>query len=228
MATSHELSDVLLGQAGGSEFGVIGNVKEFCDYFWKKYGFVLRYPVAYIKCAYLGGHSEHKFEMAPGYLVLTRYGLIFFSRMPEERFIIHIPFNAIDWNLMFIESKGFQRLALTSRNRDKFLASLENMDITLESKKILSNLPDEAAALARQKYNKKEINYFVSSIVNFAAMIKKRTLHIPYANLWGLQKPKFFLGLTCPGIDEFIYAWAKVMLMKPDVIEAADRKEEKP
>jgi hypothetical protein len=28
MATSHQLSDIILGQAGGSEFGVIGNVAE--------------------------------------------------------------------------------------------------------------------------------------------------------------------------------------------------------
>jgi len=215
MATSHKLSDIILGQAGGSEFGVIGNAREFADWFWNKYGFVLRYPVAYIRCNFLGGHSAHKFDFGvPGYLVLTKFGLVFFSTFPTNRFIIQIPLNAIDWNIMFVEEKGFQRLSLTARNRDKFLASLENMDIAGESKKILSALPEETAAIARQRYSKRDINYFVSSVVNLVAAIKKRTLQIPYADMWGLQKPKFYLGLTCPGIDEFVYAWAKVMLEK--------------
>ena len=84
--------------------------------------------------------------------------------------------------------------------------------LDLQGKKILQNLPEETAALARQKYSKTDINAFVESAVNIASIIKKRTLQIPYLSYWGLEKPKFFLGITTDGLDEFIYAWAKLML----------------
>jgi hypothetical protein len=31
---------------------------------------------------------------------------------------------------------------------------------------------------------------------------------------WGLEKPKFFLGVVSPGLSEFVYVWAKLMLKK--------------
>jgi hypothetical protein len=213
MATSHKLSDILLGQAGGSEFGVVGNTKEFCDWFAERYGYrFIAPPVAYVTCAYLGGQSQHKLDvLVPGYLVLANDRLVFFANEPWK-FVIQIPLSAINRNLMFVEARGFARLALTARDRDKFLKVLENVDISKEGKKILQNLPEETAALARQSYSKRDIDAFVSSAVNIAAVIKKRTLQIPYASYWGLEKPKFFLGLTTEGLDEFVYAWAKAML----------------
>ncbi|MEM2874392.1 MAG: hypothetical protein QW063_03045 [Candidatus Nanoarchaeia archaeon] len=211
MATNHRISNILLGQAGGSEFGVIGNIKEFVSWFYDRYGYVLRAPVAYIKAAYMGGQSQHKLDfMANGYLVLCIDRLVFFSKMPK--FIIEIPISAINKNLMFVEAKGFTRLALTARDKEKFLEILEQTDISKEGKKILQNLPEETAALARQRYSKTDINAFIESVINFAQIIKKRTLQIPYMSYWGLEKPKFFLGITSPGLDEFIYAWAKLTL----------------
>jgi hypothetical protein len=211
----HKLSDIILGQAGGSEFGVIGNVREFSEWFWKNYGYVLRAPVAYIEASYMGGHSQHKLEaLVPGYLVLTINGIIFFSKTPGRKFVIEIPLPAINKNLMFVEARGFTRLALMARDRDKFLKVLETADISKEGKKILQNLPEETAALARQKYNKRDINAFVESVINIAAVIKKRTLQIPYQSPWGLEKPRFFLGLKADGLDEFIYAWARISLRK--------------
>ena len=211
MATNHSLSNILLGQAGGSEFGVIGNMREFVSWFYSRYGYVLRAPIAYVKASYAGGQSQHKLDvLTPGYLVLCVDRIVFLSKLPK--FIIEIPLSAVNWNLMFVEAKGFMRLSLTARNRDKFLSTLENTDISKEGKKILSNLPAEAASLARQKYNKQDINAFVTSAINIAAVIKKKTLQIPYMSYWGLEKPKFWLGLTSPGLDEFVYAWAKLML----------------
>ncbi|HKZ49692.1 MAG TPA: hypothetical protein VJ110_01685 [Candidatus Nanoarchaeia archaeon] len=214
MATSHKISDILLGQVGGSEFGIIGNPLEFSSWFRQKYGYYVNKPVAYVKASYNGGHSNHKLaRLVPGYLVLTGYGIIFFAKFPEK-FIIPIPFGAIDYDLMFVESNGFKRLALTTRNREKFLKTLESTDISRESKKILSDLPEEAAALARQRVNKSDINAFVETSINIAVIIKKKTMQIPYADAWGLQKPKFFLGITSPGLNEFIYAWARLKLQK--------------
>jgi hypothetical protein len=213
MATNHKLSDIILGQAGGSEFGVVGNTKEFCDWFLERYGYrFITPPVAYIKCAYLGGQSQHKLDvLVPGYLVLANDRLVFFSKLPWK-FAIEIPLTAINRNLMFVESKGFQRLSLIARDRDKFLKVLENTNIDKEGKKILANLPEEVSALLKQKYNKTDIDEFVDSAVNIVAVIKKRILQIPYMSYWGLEKPKFFLGLTTDGLDEFVFAWAKAML----------------
>ena len=213
MATSHNLSDVLLGQAGGSEFGIVGNIAEFSNWFLKRYGYPLRAPVAYIKVAYTGGHSEHKLEAwVPGYLVLTIDRIVFFSTLVGHKFAITIPLTAINRNLMFVEAKGFTRLALTVRDRDKFLKTLENADITPEGKKILSGLPQQAAALARQRFNKADINEFVKATINLAQIVRKRTLHIPFMSHWGLEKPKFWLGINSPGLAELIYAWARVTL----------------
>lgn len=213
MAADHTLSNIILGQAGGSEFGIIGNALEFSSWFKERYGYYVNKPIAYVKAVYMGGHSAHKLDfLAIGYLVLTEYGLIFFSTAPSKKFIIPIPFNAIDYDLMFVETNGFKRLVLTARNREKFLKTLESTDISKETKKILANLPEEAAALARQRFNKTDINSFVESAINIAAIIKKKTFQIPFADAWGLQKPKFFLGVTSPGLDEFIFAWAKLML----------------
>ena len=213
MATSHKLSDIILGQAGGSEFGIVGRVSEFNLWFRENYGYYFRAPpVAYIKAAYMGGQSQHKLDfLVPGYLVLTTDRIVFFGK-GVNKFIIEIPMSLINRNLMFVESKGFARLSLIARDRDKFLKVLENVDISKEGKKILQNLPEETAALARQKYSKTDINAFVESAINIVAVIKKRTLQIPYLSYWGLEKPKFFLGLTTDGLDEFIYAWAKLML----------------
>jgi hypothetical protein len=213
MATSHKLSDIILGQAGGSEFGIVGRVSEFNLWFRENYGYYFRAPpVAYIKAAYMGGQSQHKLDfLVPGYLVLTTDRIVFFGK-GVNKFIIEIPMSLINRNLMFVESKGFARLSLIARDRDKFLKVLENVDISKEGKKILQNLPEETAALARQKYSKTDINAFVESAINIVAVIKKRTLQIPYLSYWGLEKPKFFLGLTTEGLDEFIYAWAKLML----------------
>jgi hypothetical protein len=213
MATAHQLSDIILGQAGGSEFGVIGRVSEFNLWFREKYNYYFRAPpVAYIKAAYMGGQSQHKLDfMVPGYLVLTTDRIVFFGK-GVNKFIIEIPMSLINRNLMFVESKGFARLSLIARDRDKFLKVLENVDISKEGKKILQNLPKETAAMARQSYNKTDINAFVESAINIVAIIKKRTLQIPYLSYWGLEKPKFFLGITTEGLDEFIYAWAKLML----------------
>jgi hypothetical protein len=211
MATKHKLSDILLGQAGGSEFGVIGNVKEFVEWFYAKYSYVLRAPIAYIKASYIGGQSQHKLDvLAYGYLVLCVDRLVFFSKIPK--FIIEIPLSAINWDLMFVEAKGFSRLALTARDKDKFLKILENVEITKESKKILQNLPEEIASLTRQRYSKRDINYFTESVINLALILQKKTLQIPYMSYWGLEKPKFWLGITSPGLSEFVYAWAKLML----------------
>lgn len=213
MATSHQLSNILLGQAGGSEFGIIGNAFEFSSWFKERYGYYVNKPIAYIKAAYMGGHSQHKLNvLVSGYLVLTEYGIIFFAKIPK--FIIPIPFNAIDYDLMFVETNGFKRLALTARNREKFLKTLESVDISKETKKILTNLPEEAAALVRQKVNKEDINDFVESAINIAAIIKKKTFQVPFSDAWGLQKPKFFLGVISPGLNEFVYAWAKLLLRK--------------
>ncbi|MCX6774548.1 MAG: hypothetical protein NTY99_00460 [DPANN group archaeon] len=213
MATDHKLSDIILGQAGGSEFGIIGNVAEFNAFFLKNYGYRFATPpVAYIKVSYLGGQSQHKLDFGvPGYAVLANDRIVFFAKAPWL-FVIEIPLTAINRNLMFVEAKGFARLALTARDRDKFLKVLENVDVSKESKKILANLPEEVSAMMRQKYNKTDINEFVDSAVNIAAVIKKRTLQIPYASYWGLEKPKFFLGLSTEGLDEFVFAWAKAML----------------
>jgi hypothetical protein len=215
MATDHKLSDILLGQAGGSEFGIIGNVAEFNAWFLERYGYrFLTPPLAYVKCAYLGGQSQHKLDFGvPGYLVLANDRLVFFSKLPWK-FAIEIPLSAINRNLMFVEARGFARLALTARDRDKFLKVLENTNIDKEGKKVLTNLPEEVAALMRQSYSKRDIDAFVSSAVNIASVIKKRTLQIPYMSYWGLEKPKFFLGLTTEGLDEFVYAWARTMLKK--------------
>ena len=213
MATKHKLSDIILGQAGGSEFGVIGNVPEFKKWFWKNYKYELQMPIAYIRASYLGGHSQHKLETGvPGYLVLAGGGIIFFSKMPGNKFIIEMPMKTINRNLMFVEARGFMRLALTARDRDKFLKVLEDTDITKEGKKILTSLPEEVASVARQRVSKKSINEFVKSSINIVTVIKKRTLQIPYVDDWGLQKPKFYLGLKAEGLGEFIYAWARVML----------------
>ena len=213
MAADHRISDILLGQAGGSEFGIIGNAFEFSSWFKERYGYYVNKPVAYVKCAYMGGHSQHKLDvLVTGYLVLTEYGIIFFSKAPGNKFIIPIPFNAMDYDLMFVETNGFKRLALTARNREKFLKTLESTDTSKETKKILQNLPEEVAAVARQRVSKQDINDFVESAINIAALIKKKTFQIPFADAWGLQKPKFFLGVVSPGLDEFIYAWAKLML----------------
>jgi|GEM_PF-5951959 len=213
MMADHKLSNILLGQAGGSEFGVVGNVVEFSNWFLKKYGYPLRAPVAYIKAAYTGGHSEHKLEvLVPGYLVLTVDRIVFFSTAPGNKFAITIPLTAINRNLMFVEAKGFTRLSLTVREREKFLKTLENADIAPEGKKILSGLPQQVAALARQRINKSDINEFVKATINLSQIIRKRTLHIPFMSHWGLEKPKFWLGLSSPGLAEFIYAWARVML----------------
>jgi hypothetical protein len=125
---------------------------------------------------------------------------------------------------MFVEAKGFARMALTARDRDKFLKVLENVDISKEGKKILQNLPEETAALMRQSYNKTDINAFVESVINIASVIKKRTLQIPYMSYWGVEKPKFFLGLTTEGLDEFVYAWARSMLPEPALKPAFARK----
>jgi hypothetical protein len=134
--------------------------------------------------------------------------------VPGSKFIIEIPFSEINRDLMFVEAKGFTRLSLMARDREKFLKTLESMDITKEGKKILQNLPEETAALARQKYSKSDINDFVESAISFALILQKRTLQIPYMSYWGLEKPKFWLGITSPGLDEFIFAWAKLMLRK--------------
>jgi hypothetical protein len=138
--------------------------------------------------------------------------IVFFSTVPGSKFIIEIPLSAVNRDLMFVEAKGFQRLSLTARDRDKFLSTLESMDISKESKKILSNLPAETAALARQKFNKTDINDFVASAINLTLILQKRTLQSPYMSYWGLEKPKFWLGITSPGLGEFVYAWAKLML----------------
>ncbi len=213
MATNHSISNILLGQAGGSEFGIIGNAFEFSSWFKERYGYYVNKPVAYIKCAYSGGQSQHKLDvLTQGYLVLCVDRIVFFSTVPGMKFIIEIPLQNINRDLMFVEAKGFARLALTTRDRDKFLSILEHMDITKESKKILQNLPEETAALARQKYSKRDINYFVESVINITTVIKKKTLQIPYMSYWGLEKPKFWLGITSPGLSEFVYAWAKLML----------------
>jgi len=213
MAPSHWLSNLLLGQAGGSEFGAVGNDIEFTEWFWKHKGYKLHHPVAYIKCDYKGGHSQHKLDLdVPGYLVLTRTKLVFFSSLSSWHF--DIPLGKIQKNLMFVEAKGFTRLSLTSRNRDKFLKILESMDIAPEGKKILQALPEQAAAVAKQRYSKKDINSFVNMVVNLAVIIKKRTLTIPYESSWGLEKPKFYLGIFATGLDEFIYEWAKLGLKK--------------
>jgi len=215
MATNHELSNILLGQAGGSEFGVIGNMREFISWFYERYGYVLRAPIAYVKAAYSGGQSQHKLDvLTPGYLVLCVDRIVFFSTVPGSKFIIEIPLSAVNRDLMFVEAKGFTRLSLMARDREKFLKVLESTDITKEGKKILQNLPEETAALARQKYNKTDINDFVASAISFALILQKRTLQIPYMSYWGLEKPKFWLGLTSPGLGEFVYAWAKLMLEK--------------
>ena len=212
---NHSLSNILLGQAGGSEFGVIGNLREFIAWFYSRYGYVLRAPIAYIKCAYTGGQSQHKLDvLTQGYLVLCVDRIVFFSTVPGIKFIIEIPLSAINRNLMFVEAKGFTRLSLIARDREKFLKVLENADISAEGKKILQNLPDEAASLARQKFNKQDINEFVASAINLALILQKRTLQIPYMSYWGLEKPKFFLGVVSPGLGEFVYAWAKLMLEK--------------
>ena len=216
MAPNHQLSDILLGQAGGSEFGIIGNVAEFNSWFLERYGYRFATPpLAYVKCAYLGGQSPHKLDvLVPGYLVLANDRIVFFSKLPWK-FAFEIPLTAINRNLMFVEAKGFARLALTARDRDKFLKVLENVDVSKESKKILANLPEEVSAMLKQKYNKTDINEFVDSAVSIAAVIKKRTLQIPFMSYWGLEKPKFFLGLKTDGLDEFVYAWARAMLPEP-------------
>jgi hypothetical protein len=212
MAAEHKLSDIILGQAGGSEFGVVGNPLEFSAWFKKRYGYNVNGPVAYVKASYMGGHSNHKLaSLVPGYLVLTRYGIIFFAKFPEK-FIIPIPFGAVDYDLMFVETNGFKRLALTSRDREKFLKTLESTDITREAKSILADIPEEVAALARQRFSKTDINAFVEAAINIATIIKKKTIQIPYLDAWGLQKPKFFLGVTSPGLAEFVYSWARQRL----------------
>ena len=212
MAADHKLSDIILGQAGGSEFGIVGNVAEFSMWFQKRYGFTLRGPVAYVKAMYLGGQSQHKLDvLVPGYLVLAIDRIVFFAKEPWK-FVVQIPLSVINRNLMFVEAKGFQRLVLTARERDKFLSVLEQTDISKEGKKILSALPEEVAALARQRASKRDINYFVESAINFAQIIKKRTMQIPYQSYWGLEKPKFYLGITAKGLDEFVFAWARLIL----------------
>ena len=215
MAPYHWLSNLLLGQAGGSEFGAVGNDAEFCLWFKERYGYVLKKPIAYVKCYYKGGHSKHKLDInMPGYLVLAKSGIVFFAKMPGKKWIIEIPLNSIDKNLMFVEVKGFTRLALASRNREKFLKILESTDIAPEGKKILQTLPSQAASIIRQRYSKRDINYFVTMVINIANAIKKRTLTIHYKDSWGLQKPKFYLGIFAKGLDEFVYEWAKLGLKK--------------
>jgi len=208
---SHFWSNLLLGQAGGSEFGTIGNSAEFISWFKEKYNYILKSPIAYVSAAYLGGHSSHKLETeVAGYLVLAHGKIVFFSKV--NKWVIEIPLGKIRRSLMFVEAKGFQRLALTSRDRDKFLKILESMNIDPESKKILQTLPSQAASIARQKYSKQDINYFVTMVINIVNAIKKRTLTVPYEDNWGLQKPKFYLGMSAKGLDEFIYEWAKLGL----------------
>lgn len=209
--SSHFWSNLLLGQAGGSEFGTIGNSAEFILWFKEKYNYALKNPIAYVSAAYLGGHSGHKLETeVAGYLVLAKGKIVFFSKI--NKWVIEIPLAKIRKNLMFVESKGFTRLALTTRDRDKFLKTLENMNIDAESKKILQTLPSQAASIARQKYSKQDVNYFVTMVINIVNAIKKRTLTVPYEDNWGLQKPKFYLGMGAAGLEEFVYEWAKLGL----------------
>jgi len=210
----HFLSNLILGQAGGSEFGTIGNSAEFTSWFRNKYnGYTLKKPVAYVKAAYNGGHASHKLEAeVHGYLVLCVGKIVYLAFMPGKKWVIEIPLGKIRKNLMYVESKGFTRLALTPRKRDKFLKTLENMNIDPESKKILQTLPSQAASISKQKYSKQDVNYFVTMVVNIVNAIKKRTLTVPYEDEWGLQKPKFFLGVSAKGLDEFIYEWAKIGL----------------
>ena len=213
MANPHWLSNLLLGQAGGSEFGAIGNSSEFADWFWKLKGYHMHGPVDYIKCDYRGGHSQHKLDLdVPGYLVLTKTRLVFFSSLSNWHF--EIPLGKIKRNLMFVEAKGFQRLALTAKKKEQFLKILENMNIAPEGKKILQTLPSQAASIIRQRYSKQDINYFVTMVINIVTAIKKRTLTIPYESSWGLEKPKFYLGIFAKGLDEFVYEWAKLGLKK--------------
>lgn len=208
----HFLSNLLLGQAGGSEFGTIGNADEFISWFRDRYdGYTLKHPIAYVRATYLGGHSRHKLETEiSGYMVLSKDKIVFFSSI--NKWVIEIPLGKIRKNLMFVESKGFTRLALTHRDRDKFLKILENTNIEPESKKILQTLPSQAASIAKQKYSKQDVNYFVSMVINIVNSIKKRTMTIPYDDDWGTQKPAFYLGINAKGLDEFVYEWAKLGL----------------
>jgi hypothetical protein len=64
--------------------------------------------------------------------------------------------------------------------------------------------------------SKTDINDFVESAISLALILQKRTLQIPYMSYWGLEKPKFWLGITSPGLGEFVYAWAKLMLKATD------------
>jgi len=113
------LSDYLLGQAGRSELGTIGNPKEFSARFKQEFGYKLSNPVAYVRATYTSGYHKHKFAKANGFLVLTKTKLVFFPAI--EPWIIEIPINRIDRDIMFVDSKGFTRFSLRGTDREKLL-----------------------------------------------------------------------------------------------------------
>jgi len=206
------LSDYLLGQAGRSELGTIGNPKEFSARFKQEFTYDLTNPVAYVHATYTGGYHEHKFAKTNGFLVLTKTKLVFFPAI--EPWIIEIPINKIDRDIMFVDSKGFTRFSLRGTSREKLLRTLEGMDISKEAMKIMTAMPYVAGASVRQRFNKTDVNSLAKMSLSIANAVHKRSLTIPYRSEWGLEKPVFFLGFSGKGLNEFVYELARIMLRK--------------